>query len=485
MRILAASILLAVTLACGGGASIQDLQTADQPRPPFGSLNLVLQDQTNGNSSRQLYLDRGNQAYPTQYPLAVSNDQDLQKVVLWRYDFVEVAPSSAANTLYATVLVRVDDTAASGFVSFWGRAGSYPVNPYLLSPDSLFGTQNIPDTPANHKATAVFVYLRQGNPVFLASPGTLGPIGPYRVLSDTSTVATSLPGMDFPVGGVTLTTTAGLTSVAGNVDPITNINAASSSSGTSGSSGSSSGGTSDTSGISTPATTVDDQRVPITSTISPVTSQFDLLFAWQPAALGVTLTHGVYADPTLVPDPYASGSAAFTGGGFFLTTLPGIPSVANGINTLDWTVLRSSTDSAWVLGWSAEVAATQSIQAGQNGALFNTLPSGSGMVNAEVRGYLSGLMSPTAQATQFQGQQDKNLVGGGNAVLYQGTMLPLLARSSSSALQAKLGQLLVAGRTLWYRQNSTLLGADVPASDQSLVDRYGTTLSFSAYLPVK
>jgi hypothetical protein len=190
------------------------------------------------------------------------------------------------------------------------------------------------------------------------------------------------------------------------------------------------------------------------------------------------------ADPTLVPDPYASGSASFTGGGFFATTLPGVPSPINGRNILDWTVLRSSSDSAWILGWSAEVAATRSVTAGQNGGIWSTLDPGSGVVSAQVRGYLAGTMHPSARIVQFQGAQDKGMPGIGNALLYEATKIPMLARNPRATATAQMSQLVIGGRTLWYRKGSQLLGADVTNSDQSLVDRYGTLASFSAYLPI-
>jgi hypothetical protein len=209
-----------------------------------------------------------------------------------------------------------------------------------------------------------------------------------------------------------------------------------------------------------------------------------LVFAWQAPEMGVTITHGVAADPTIAGEPFASGSASFTGGGFFLTTQPGSASIANGRNTLDWTVLQTSTDSQWILGFTAEVASTGSITAGQQGGVFSTKAVGAGTTNAQVRGYLAGAMHPTARVTQFQGQQDRSIAGSGPAVLYVGTKIPLLARNTRSQLQAKLSQLTIGGRTIWYRQNTSLLGADVINSDQTLVDRFGTTMSFSAYLPI-
>jgi hypothetical protein len=52
-------------------------------------------------------------------------------------------------------------------------------------------------------------------------------------------------------------------------------------------------------------------------------------------------------------------------------------------------------------------------------------------------------------------------------------------------MAGQLAQLTVGGRTLWYRQNSTIIGADVLSGDQTIVQRYGTTISFSSYLPVQ
>lgn len=473
LKRLAAPAALLLLIACGGGskASVQNLASTPQPRPAIATLNLQMEDQTNGTVTRQLFLDPGSGTYQRQYPVVVGNDQELQGVKLWRYDFIDpTAATSPATAFYATLLVRVDDTTTAQTLSFWGRGGSYPALPYTLNPNSLFGGTPVPETPANLKNAAVFLFIRQGNPVRLVDPTVIGKVGPYRDLT-SMTVLTTIPGLDFPVGGAQLSTGDATPVIAnvGNVnqiiDQVTDPNSPSS-------------------GITTPATTVDNERVPTTTRVSPATSEYDLLFAWQPPEMGVTITHGVTADPTIAGEPFASGSASFTGGGFFLTTQPGSPSVVNGRNLLDWTVLQTSTDSQWILGFTAEVSATGSIVAGQQGTSLSDKLPGSGTTNGQVRGYLAGAMSPYARVTQFQGAQDKNIPGYGPAVLYSGTKIPLLARNTRSPIQAKLGQLTIGGRTLWYRQNSTLLGADVLNSDQTLVDRYGTTMSFSAYLPV-
>jgi hypothetical protein len=418
----------------------------------------------------QLFLDYGSTQFPKSYPILVGNHQDNQSITLWRYDLVEPSATDPASAIYGTLLVRVDD-GPSGYVSFFGRAGTWPVGYHTLKPASNF-VGDLPETPQNKVPTACWLFLRQGVPCRIPDPTVIGRIGGYRTLSDKTTVSVNIPGLDFPVGGVTLATsdaTPALSSV-GNDGPVTEIPL-------------------DANGqpldqITTPVTTVDNERVPTVNQVSPVTSEWDLCFAWQPPSLGVTLTHGFTADPTLVGGLYGTGQMAATGGGFFLTMDPGAPSVADGTNTLNWTFLRSTTDSLWVLGWSADVAATGSVTLGNNAGAFSTLAPGQGVVSTQARAFLAGVMRPDAVATIFQGYQDKNF-SQGPAVLVEAIHIPMIARAKRATMAGQLAQLTVGGRTLWYRQNSTIIGADVLSGDQTIVQRYGTTISFSSYLPVQ
>lgn len=462
-------LALCAFVGCGGGrTSTEDV--APKLRPPYGGINLVLQ--TAGvQTVHQLFLDPGSTQFPKKYPVVVANAQDNTTVSLWRYDFIEApAPADPSQALYGTMLVRVDNGPAS-YVSFFGRAGSWPVGSHVLNPTTAF-VADAPETPQNKKDTCVVLYLRQGAACRIINPQTLGEIAGYRTLSSTTTVAVAIPGLDFPVGGATLSTkgTSPVTSGVGTPEAVSSIPLGPN------------GQPQD--GISTPVQTVAAERVPTTDLVSPATSEFDLVFAWQAPSLGVTVTHGFYADPSLVGGPYGTGELAATGGGFFLTQLPGAPSVVEGVNTLNWTYLRTSTDAVWTLGWSADVAATGSVTLGQSQNTFSQLAPGQALVTAQVRGFLSGLMAPSARATMFMGQQDKNY-SGGSAALFEGTTIPLIARSPRAVMSGQLSQLVVGGRTLWYRQNQTINGADVVNGDQTLVAKYGTTLSFATYLPVK
>jgi hypothetical protein len=59
----------------------------------------------------------------------------------------------------------------------------------------------------------------------------------------------------------------------------------------------------------------------------------------------------------------------------------------------------------------------------------------------------------------------------------------MIGRTASSGIQGQFGQLLIGGRSLWFSKNGVPVGADVQTADQTLTDRYGTNLTFSAYLP--
>lgn len=456
-------------VGCGGGRSSTE-DVAPKLRPPYGGINLVME--TAGvQTVRQLFLDPGSTQFPKKYPILVGNHQDNATVQLWRYDFIEApAPADPSQALYGTMLVRVDDGSA-GYVSFFGRAGSWPVGAHTLNPATAF-VADAPETPQNKKDTCVFLFLRQGAACRIVDPQALGRVGGYRTLSDSTTVAVAVPALDFPVGGATLTTsgTSPVSVAVGTPSSITPIPLGPD------------GKPQD--GISTPIQTVEAERVATTDRVSPATSEFDLVFAWQPPSLGVTVTHGFYADPSLVGGVFGTGQVAATGGGFFLTQLPGAPSVVEGVNTLNWTYLRTSPDAMWTLGWSADVAATGGVTLGQSQDTFSQLASGQALVTAQVRGFLSGLMAPGARATMFMGRQDKNY-NGGAAALLEGTKLPLIARTPRAVMAGQLSQLVVGGRSLWYRQNQTIIGADVVNGDQTLVTKYGTTLSFATYLPVR
>jgi hypothetical protein len=472
----AAALLLTAlsAIGCGGGSSsVSDIQNQPRPRPAYGSLNLSMGSTQSGTAptTRQLFLDPGSTQYPKSWPQLVANHPDNQPLVLWRYDFIEPGVSDGTQW-YATLLLRVDDEASASTLSFYGRGGAYPANPVNLNPKTAF-SGDVPETPANKKPISCFLFVRQGVPVNLVNPQIVGKVAPYRSFSDKATCAINVPGLDFPVGGATLTAGAD-TSVVGIADAVTDMG------------GSTSGGTGGTSqsGITTPVQTVNAERVPTTTLVSPVTSQFDLLYAWQAPQFGVTLTHAVYADPSTAGGDYTTGLMGTSGGGFFLTMRPGSPDPSNGVNTLNWTILRTQTDAVWTLGWSSDLTATTSITRGQSQDVLTTKAAGSAVVSAQVRGYLSGLMAPDSLATMFMGAQDQS-VNGGPAVLLEASHLPLVARQPNATIAAHMGQLVVAGRSLWYRQNTTVQGADVLNSDQSLTDPYGTVLSFSAYLPTR
>lgn len=475
-RRVVALVLLAVfalALVGCGGTRIENGVVPLAPRPAYGSLNLTLEGSASASvgGTRQLFLDYGNTQFPKTYPIVVGNHQDNQSVVLWRYDFTEPSAKDAAAALYATLLVRVDNGSA-GYVSFFGRAGSWPVGTHILNPrDAFLG--DTPETPQNKVSTAAFLFVRQGAPCRIPDPTAVGRVQGYRTLSEKTTVSMTIPGLDFPVGGVTLSTkedsgSTAATSVVGNVEAVTEIPL-------------------DDKGVPmdriiTPIQTVDAERVPTTDRVSPVTAEWDLCFAWQPSSLGVTLTHTFTADPSLVGGLYGSGQFAATGGGFFMTMQPGAPSLADGTNTLNWSVLRSTQDAVWALGWSTDVFATGKVALGLNAGSFDVVAAGQGGVSTQVRAYLSGIMHPSARISMFMGAQDQKYEAG--AMVIEGSKVPLVARSKRASLSGQLGQLLVGGRTLWYRQNSAILGADVLNADQTLVDRYGTLANFSLYLPV-
>jgi len=461
--------LVGLLVGCAGASSSTDTTLSPvAPRPPYGAVNVTLV--TAGvNTPHQLFLDYGSTQFPKKYPILVGNHQDNQTVTLWRYDFLEPTATDAASAIYGTLLVRVDN-GATGYVSFFGRAGTWPVGVHTLDPASNFGGK-LPETPQNKVPTACWLFLRQGTACVIPNPATIGRIGGYRTLSESTTVAVSIPGLDFPVGGVTLASSDAtpVVSSVGNDGAVTQLPLDANGK--------------PLSGISSPIQTVDTERVPTVTQVSPVTSQWDVCFAWQPPSLGVTLTHGFTADPTLVGGIYGTGQMSATGGGFFLTMEPGSPSLADGVNSLNWTVLRSTTNAVWALGWSADVTATGSVALGNNAGTFSTIAPGQGVISTQARGFLSGVMSPDAMATIFQGAQDKAFTQG-SAMLVEATHIPMIARSKTATMSGQLGQLTVGGRTLWYRQNATIIGADVLASDQSLVQLYGSMVSFSSYLPV-
>lgn len=458
-----------LSIGCGGSSSVDDNVKPVMPRPPYGGVNITLE--TGGEtSSRQLFLDYGTTQFPKVYPILVGNHQDNQAVTLWRYDFKEPNAATPETALYATLIVRVDD-GASGFASFWGRGGTWPVGAHVLNPATAF-PGDVPETPQNKVQTACFFFLRQGAPCRIVDPSLIGRVNAYRTLSDKTTVAVHVPGLDFPVGGATLATSGStvVTSEVGNAGRVTDLQV------------DENGVPLD--GITNPIQTVDIERVPTVDRVSPVTSEWDLCFAWQPTSLGVTFTHSFTADPTVVGGLYSTGQFAATGGGFFVTMLPGAPNVPDGVNTLNWTFLRSTQDAVWALGWTSDLAATGSVSLGNGAGSFSEVAPGSAVVTVQARAFLAGVMHPDAKATIFQSEQDKAFAKG-PSLLLEGTRVPLVARSRRATLPGQLAQLTVGGRTLWYRQNSTILGADVLNGDQTLTNRYGTMISFSSYLPVR
>ena len=334
-----------VAIGCGGSKTSEtDNVVAASPRPAFGTLNLVVNNAsvptstTSGSTpapsapvtlTHQLFLDTGqNTSYLQQWPQVVQNHQDNQAITLWRYDFIESAASVTASggtpgqsNWYATMLVRVDDTTSNESLTFWGRGGVFYANAQLLNPSSLFPAEsNLPETPANKKATASWIYVRQGNPVALVDPAVVGKLGPYGSMSNTTTVAINVPGLDFPVGGAGLMPTDSTLQTVGNTAALLDIQQAQASA--SGSGASSSGTGTTINPIITPASTCESARVPATQLVSPVTSQWDMIFGWQPPSMGVTLTHGIMADSSEGGE-YTNGALSATGGGFFLTMLPG------------------------------------------------------------------------------------------------------------------------------------------------------------------
>lgn len=482
-----AGVALAAMIACGGSSqSVQDIQKPSNPRPPYGSLNISIGANGETPTVRQLFLDQGQAGgYKRVWPQRVSNHQDNQGITIWRYDFIESANTDLSSRWYATLLVRVDDTTADGQVSFFGRGGSFPINSQILNPQNLF-PNSVPETPENKKDSAVFLFLRQGNAVVLVDPATIGRLGPYGSFPSSTTVVTNIPGLDFPVGGAGLVRSSDDTEAAGITTALFDNQQQSDSGSTSGStsaSGSTTSTSTTTSALTTAATSMATDRVATTTVVSPVTSLWDVCFAWQPSRMGVSLTHGFVADVTAGGN-YADGLVSATGGGFFMTTRPGSAAPREGVNTLGWTVLRTYQDPVWVLGWSADVAAVNGIVLGQSTETLTGKSTGNALTTAQVRGYVAGTMKSDARATVFQGDQDKNLLQGGQALLFEGTDLPMIGRSTSAQITGKFSQLVSAGRSRWYSQNGTPLGGDVPTSDQSLVDHYGTMLSFSAYLPM-
>lgn len=483
LRLVAVVMAMAAAMVgCGGARDTSDT-SAEKVRPPYGGINLVM-DTGGVGTSVQLFLDPGTANYPKSYPIVVANHQDCQGVALWRYDFVQVpAPSDASQALYATLLVRVDES-ASGYVSFFNRGGSWPVGGYDFNPTTSF-SGDVPETPQNKKDSAVFLFLRQGSACRIINPKTLGRIAGYRNLSDETTVSVSIPGLDWPVGGASLSSNSYDASEVGIQSDLTALTQTSSSGSTSSSSSTSSGSSTGTSDyINTPITTVQAERVPTSTLVSPATSEYDLVFAWQSPSAGVVETHAFYADPANVGGGYGTGFYSATGGGFFLTQLPGVPSLSDGTNTLNWTYLRSSTDPIWTLGWSADVSAETGIKLGQSADTFSKVAAGQALVTAQVRGFLAGVMHPSARASMFMGKQDWNFAAG-PCMLLEGAKLPLVARTPRATLSGQLGQLVVGGRSFWYRQNSTVLGADVTNGDQTLTSKYGTLVTFAAYLPVE
>ena len=511
-------------VGCGGGMNTQHIDNntvASSPRPAYGSLNIVMTNasipatttaSTSGSTTgttpvsttlvHQLFLDMGKGNYVNQWPQVVGNDHDNQSSTLWRYDFIETAASvlasggktGAGTEWYATILMRVDDTLTDGNVTFWGRGGVFPVNAQALNPLTLFPT-NVPETPANKKPAASWIYVRQGNPVSLVDPSVVGEIGPYGAMPTSTQVAINLPGLDFPVGGAGLMPADTTLQTVGITAPFLDIQiAAAAASATSGTTTTSATTTpaATTTGtapdpITTPAATCVAQRVVPSATsntgVSPFSSQWDMVFGWQPAAMGVTLTHSVLAD-SAAGGEYADGSLSATGGGFFLTMNPGSANPAGGVNTLNWTVLRGMSDSVWCLGWSADMTGLTNIQLGQSSDVFSNKLPGAALVAAQVRGYLSGLMTPGAGMTVFQGAQDKNFIAGGNALLIEGSSIPMLGRLPNAQIPGHFAQMVIGGRSIWAVKNGVPTGADVPNSDQSLADPYGTVMNFSAYLPV-
>lgn len=460
---------LLVLLGCAGSSSIDDLAIQDQPRPPYSSLNLVLSHPDGTKASRQLFLDPGTIQFPKSWPLKVGNHKDNQPVELWRYDFVEPGKTDGTQW-YATMMLRVDNP-GGGVVSFYGNGGNYQTNSYTLNPLTAFAG-DVPETPNNKRSTAMWLFLRQGAPCRIAEPQTIGKAAPYRGMGSVSDVSVNIPGLDFAVGGVTLALDGDTpqTCEAGNAGAISDLQVEATD-----------GEVLDP--ITTAISTIDNERISTVNRVDPVTSEWDLCFAWTPPALGVTLTHSFMVDTSNATGPWLSGEFGAVGGGFFLTMNPGAPNPSEGRNTLNWTILRTQSDPVWCLGWAAGVSATGSITAGQGGGALSTKASGSALVSGQVRGYLAGVMNPNAKATMFSGVQDRNRTSGA-AVLLEGTYVPLIARGKRSILGGTLPQTLVGGRTIWTRQNGVVLGGDVKTADQTLVQRYGTTMEFSAYLPV-
>jgi hypothetical protein len=187
---------------------------------------------------------------------------------------------------------------------------------------------------------------------------------------------------------------------------------------------------------------------------------WDLVFAWQSPSAPKTPTRNLI---------YKDKHSRITEQGDFAT-------FSDRLSNDDGVLGRRSFckgTNAWILGWSANGTTDGFIKLGPD-AKQSIAAS-----NFRVESFLSGFMDSEAAATWSVVKTD--------TALLNGTKLPLIARSDTANMPGQLSQLFIAGRTFLVQQDDDERTNTVNQSDQSLQENLlsGTTIDFLGYLPTK
>ena len=301
-------------------------------------------------------------------------------------------------------------------------------------------------------STSAFLFLRKDKPVALS-------------ISDLSL---AIPGLEFPVGGITLVPLSKNQDVQeseiiiGNDKKITNIDPHCGSC------------------RNSVAKSINKQPY---NECKPGQAEWDLVFAWQPSAFPAVPTFDTTHEHT---------HSHLNEKGFFATVES--QTGTNRGNTLNQSPSYMDVNNAWTLGWSVDGTTDRLVKLGLSEKL---IPVGKGKF--KVGGYLMGAMHPKAEVAWYrdEGTDNADTINGKsvNLAVLTGTNLPMIARDGEGGMIGQFGQLIVTGRTFWLKNNhwggNLLLHSDQYLSEDessrraNCPRRYGTTVTFVTYLPIR
>lgn len=359
-------------------------------------------------------------------------------VNLLRYDFIENT-DIVNNKLYATLLV----------------AKPIPVR-----------TQTKLIT-----STSAFLFLRSGQAVIL----------------DVTNKTASVPGLGFPVGGITLIApNKGKSSqepeiIIGNVEQVTDVTRIC--------------GSYRNSPPATSNINYNDQCI-------SGYSGWDVVFAWQPPRLPAVSTF---------TNKHKYSHSQLTESGFFATIQPKAEiSCSNFNNALNKLPAYIGNYNAWVLGWLVDGTTDRLVKLGLSQQITTV-----NNVNNKIKvgGYLMGAMHPRAEVAWYRDSTINDMLAVDNGfkqttlttinnepvdlAIVTGTEIPLIARDANSKIDGQFSQLIVVGRTFWLKINDCNRNLLIQSDQQFNEDvnsmqlktiatkTYGTTVTFMAYLNTK